>query len=514
MIVYAQRTRTVRPKSLASLTDPLDALIEWGEVESAAADDHCPDQDALVPPVEAIRAFTLEAARVYWRGSGALARFDPGMLPATMEVRVPEGYAFYALYPRSYGQAAVRFWEQLRPRAAVVIGIRSIGTSLSAVVTAALEERGCKVESFTIRPRGHPFDRRLSIDSRIAARWRAAAEFGPAHFVVVDEGPGLSGSSFASVAIALRQLGVRDDRIVFLPAWHADGTSFLSEAAREEWSRHRRFVADDAPSPPGDDLSAGNWRRLFYNESDQPAAHPQHERRKYLCGRTLYKFAGLGRYGRAKWERACALADAGFIPRPLQLDNGYLASEFAAGRPVDHEHADEALHETVRRYLHFLEREFPAPREAPIDEIAEMVRVNVGEALGESWADRALARLKIAGARFAGGATCAIDGRILPHEWIATQQGYLKADALDHHDDHFFPGCQNIAWDTAGAKVELGFNPTRHISFYELAYLSYRVGYCTMAAIACHDRKERIRFQKLVKTYSHQLRRVIQDGRS
>ncbi len=43
---------------------------------------------------------------------------------------------------------------------------------------------------------------------------------------------------------------------------------------------------------------------------------------------------------------------------------------------------------------------------------------------------------------------------MLPHEWLLTATGYMKTDALDHHDDHFLPGCQNIAWDVACASVE------------------------------------------------------------
>ncbi|MBZ5585043.1 MAG: hypothetical protein LAQ30_23105, partial [Acidobacteriia bacterium] len=38
------------------------------------------------------------------------------------------------------------------------------------------------------------------------------------------------------------------------------------------------------------------------------------------------------------------------------------------------------------------------------------------------------------------GAAIALDGRMLRHEWLETARGYMKADALDHHDDHFFPG--------------------------------------------------------------------------
>ena len=86
---------------------------------------------------------------------------------------------------------------------------------------------------------------------------------------------------------------------------------------------------------------------------------------------------------------------------------------------------------------------------------------------------------------------------MLPQEWLQTGSGYVKTDAVDHHDDHFFPGCQDIAWDIAGAAVEWGFpvealadrylrlqaDPSlrSRLGFYITAYKAYRLGYCTMA---------------------------------
>ena len=46
-----------------------------------------------------------------------------------------------------------------------------------------------------------------------------------------------------------------------------------------------------------------------------------------------------------------------------------------------------------------------------------------------------------------------------PHEWIRTTSGWIKTDALDHHNDHLLPGNQDIAWDIAGAAVEFGLRP-------------------------------------------------------
>ena len=107
-----------------------------------------------------------------------------------------------------------------------------------------------------------------------------------------------------------------------------------------------------------------------------------------------------------------------------------------------------------------------------------------------------------------------IDGRMLPQEWI----GSLKTDALDHHDDHFFPGCQDIAWDIAGAAIEFGFDarllaekylqlvpdPTlkQRLPFYRTAYLAYRIGYADMAAESLRDTADGRRFRNLRNRYT------------
>jgi hypothetical protein len=48
------------------------------------------------------------------------------------------------------------------------------------------------------------------------------------------------------------------------------------------------------------------------------------------------------------------------------------------------------------------------------------------------------------------------DNRLHRWEWlVAGEQRLLKADALDHSGGHDLVGCQDIAWDVAGASVEL-----------------------------------------------------------
>ena len=111
---------------------------------------------------------------------------------------------------------------------------------------------------------------------------------------------------------------------------------------------------------------------------------------------------------------------------------------------------------------------------------------------------------------------------MLPHEWLETAGGYIKTDALDHHDDHFFPGPQDIAWDLAGFAVEFGAGPVvcssatsanRAIAisppgcpFYRAAYLAFRLGYCDMAAQALGDTPDAARFRRARDRYDNLIR--------
>src|SRR5829696_7734068 len=101
-------------------------------------------------------------------------------------------------------------------------------------------------------------------------------------------------------------------------------------------------------------------------------------------------------------------------------------------------------------------------------------------------------------------------------------------DALDHHDDHFFPGCQDIAWDVAGAGVELALEPAERVQLmqryrrlsrdrtidarlpcYTAAYLAFRCGYTALAAETLAGTPDGSRHSLLTQRYAVQLRREL-----
>jgi hypothetical protein len=52
----------------------------------------------------------------------------------------------------------------MAPERAAVVGVRSIGTALSAIVAAVLNANGWQAHRFTLRPGGHPYTREVTID--------------------------------------------------------------------------------------------------------------------------------------------------------------------------------------------------------------------------------------------------------------------------------------------------------------------------------------------------------------
>lgn len=179
-------------------------------------------------------------------------------LPARVDARPPEGYVHYGLFPEQHLEAARIIGRTLRPERVVVVGLRSIRTSLASVVAAHLESIGARVRSVTVRPRGAPFDRELRLHPSLAGQ---LAEDETALSLVVDEGQGLSGSSLAGTARGLRRLGIPEERIRLLPSHVPDVDRLRSTEAQRLFRRLERVVAGFDPSWAGldgaRDVSAG-----------------------------------------------------------------------------------------------------------------------------------------------------------------------------------------------------------------------------------------------------------------
>lgn len=409
-------------------------------------------------------------------------------LPEHVEISLPEGYAFYALYPEAYALAARRLQLTGPPR---IIGLRSIGTGLAAITAAALDAP----LPFTVRPHGDPFARTLAI----AAPLEAALLDGSPHYVIVDEGPGLSGSSFGAVADWLEERGVPAERIAFLPGHdHALGSQ-ANERHSARWvTAQRPVVGSDALlagrleawiselvgvlTKPLQDISGGAWRHLrSLDESAWPATNPTWERRKFLArtrnGAWLIKFAGLGAIGERKLELARQLHSGGFGAEPVGLAHGWLIERWHQDAQPAWPSLDElTAYQKFRRGL-----SAPAAG-APLDALVTMARRNAPKWLADWSPDTRLLLRRLR--------PVAVDGRMERHEWLRLPDGrLLKTDALDHHAAHDLIGCQDIGWDVAGAIVEfeldgpaaeelrrrLDIDPDL-LDFMLRCYLAFRIG--------------------------------------
>ena len=534
-----------RHARLVATLDDCGRLLQ-GIADADFADKQC---DRRTVSAAKLDASLLSLARAVCRSwdsafqhTGELPRVAPSPdWPAEVELRIPEGFAFYAVYPEAYVDAARRLKLVAAPR---VIGIRSIGTSLAAVVAAALDAP----EPITVRPVGDPAARMVVVDPLLERELLDDKS----HYVIVDEGPGQSGSSFGAVADWLQERGVPLDRIALLPS-HASPPGPAASAARREWwgqvqrqagdfgvrwpdkiARWCRGVLGELDETPRD-ISAGAWRRILYaDESDWPAAVAAWERRKYLVKAAgqqfLVKFAGLGRIGEKKFVIARTLYSEGLVPEPVAVVHGFLVERWCEDAFPNGEGAKPLAE--VARYIGTRARLLPAASGsgASVDELLTMARRNVALEFGEGAAralDRWSSRSQELDRRIVRVRT---DGKLDRNEWLRTESSALiKTDALDHDQAHDIIGCQDLAWDVVGAMIEFDLgqeeaprliasveqwgNRQVHselIELYTIAYSAFRLGQYRLAEGLTPDPGERQRLTARGDGYARRLQHLLE----
>lgn len=509
MLVYRDGRQTCSGRALleacaAELCGPAvrvpHALLRAGELECALSD-VSPDATLAAQVTDAL------ADALVQKSTPRITELLPRLLqiepPLRVTLSAPEGFAYYALHPLDFADL-VRKLEVRSPHACV-IGIRSIGTTLSAVAAAQLRAAGCETVRFTVRPEGHPFQRSAGfLDRQVRTVQQMMAR--DALFFVVDEGPGISGSSLLSVAEALLGAGVPRRNIELLHSRATDGGDLSAPNACARWRGFRSScVAPPArlPADRGLNLSGGQWRALLYSSAENwPPMWPQSERLKFLSrdGRRFYKFEGLGHYGDSNFARAAQLAEAGFAPGVEQEGDGFVAYDFITGPAARPALETELSVDVLRRmadYCAFRARHCSA-EPLPVAALEEMARHNFAREFGRP-TELALAieRPVIA------------DNRMAPHEWIAQAGPLLKTDGAGDGADHFYPGPTDIAWDLAGAIVEwqmpdeaaavlvseysafAGDNIASRLPDFIVAYAAFRLGLARMAALSTPPEEQR-----------------------
>lgn len=399
----------------------LDLAREWlvfaGQIEQAVQDEGGPREAADL---------TSHAAKLFLTvrngadGTDARAEFLDSLarlqLPEDAACfRIPEGFAWYALYPERYADAAECWAEQHRPARVLVIGLRSIGTSLSAVVAAVLARTGCEVtERLTVRPGGHPFERQASIT--ISGKLPDAA-------IIVDEGPGLSGSSMAGVAEALVRCGVPHEAITFFPG-HGNGPGGEANAeVRRWWTRGRCWVGaqDKSVLPSLEDVQ---WQFAGF-----AAVNDDLETRAAM-----------------KRRRQARLAEKGFaLPSPAE-GAGWIALANEGQGPSRELATEDFLCGRLAPYI--ATAAFAPADERVIPDGLQRIVAALHDCPGLAAAeDRVLAGCL--------GLPLAGDGRLAPREWMTLRDGrIIKRDATGADCEHDWAGPQTVLWDVAGAVIE------------------------------------------------------------
>jgi len=456
------RERFSRIRDRIAVGDAVGALIIAGEIEQGVIDaidtwqDDWTDVHAnlrmLVQTAAAVARGHATARDLFGVADAALATH----LPATISCRAPEGYCHYALDPLGYARAAATYAADGR-RCALAIGVRSIGTSLAAVVADVL-----KAPSITVRARGESGARRV-IASRQLRRHAVDQLSGGGDVAIVDEGPGATGETFEVVAHWCRELGVADDRIVLF-ASHA-GNSRLAPHRRQQWLESAiRYTppADDrgraAAEAAGFDcavsISAGQWRQHVASGHRLPAVC-NFERTKYLARRNgqwwQIRYAGAGEWGDSIIARTCSLAERSCVSRAKPLKHGFIAQPWVDGTPLTRRSLQPMDASRAARYLTARHALFPTGAPVARERFIAILSEHGAEAGISAGAIAAAAR-RIESLPERQAFIC--DARLAPQEWIRTPTCLWKVDAVDHGDGFRLPGPTDAMWDFAGWLVE------------------------------------------------------------
>lgn len=483
----------------------VQALVTVCELECALL-------DLAHPAAHMASVLTDEIAR---RGDSLshISALERAQIPDTLMLNTPEGFAFYRLPILGYADLVKRLAHN-RPMA--VVGIRSAGVALSAITAAGCGSR------MTVRPSGHPYDRELDLTPE-QLEWVCRMLNEDRVFFVVDEGPGLSGSSFLATAEALEAAGVPRERIHLIGSNRCDPDRLVARGAAHRWRRFNFHVVPFLEAPQGTrNFSNGDWRSEFLRQQDSwPASWAQLTPPKYIAedAASIWKFEGLGTHGHLAFLRARTLGQEGCAPRAIGRSGGFAIYERVLGEPLKHDDLDDAIMERMARYLAFIKSNSRYDCTSS-SELERMTRHNVRQLLNIDLSDFELP--------LEHPVVC--DARMMPYEWVRTENDQIiKTDAINHGDNHFFPGPCDIAWDVAGAIIEwrmstqtgtkfmesyereTGDNIGKRLNSYVVAYSSFHAAYARMACNSINDPVEKARFGREFERYLSVLERAIQE---
>lgn len=541
------------PRDLDSLRR---LLIQLGQLEQSVADVLEEENHPFDPVLNEVQQVTDIAAELFCSAvSGCSAKYCIRNLENALSliqlpdchltIKIQEGFEFYTLFPEQFLASTLQWCRQRKREMGekgLVVGIRSIGTTLSAVVATTLRKQGHNVERISVRPQGHPFERTLAHPIRNEARFA----------IIVDEGPGISGSSMVAAAQALVRSGIDRGNIFFFPGSNKEPGPAASESVREWWNRtDRTFTSVDSCDWRGRDLetillqksaaltnktflkveklSGGLWRRLVCESyRNQLPSFAPFEREKFLCraedgSGLLWKFSGLGSLV-ANPSQTQSPERSSFVINTIASHHGFSAYPWVNGERMTRDQLTRPLLQHMASYL-FVSARKPLPvneHDSAIDRLVEMTYCNARNILGESAASASMASAEAA--RKCAHLPSYGDGRLGPWEWIRTRNGTIvKSDWSGHDADHTLVGRQSILWDVAGLAIEWDFseaaeeqliaiaaNANIHIdfnalNFFKIAYSAFQMGKASLCESLASNADDRERLAAAKKFYCNSL---------
>jgi hypothetical protein len=339
--------------------------------------------------------------------------------------------------------------------------------------------------------------------------------------LIVDEGPGLSGSSMAAVVEALVRAGMPEGRITLLPAHSGLPGRFGSSTAARLWERLPRVAAGVLePVWDGKRLSESLAEATSVLASgvpvwkvEDPGREPFGRPRQLVTlgdgSSWVWKYYGtaaIDASGEPSVLKAYeSLSRGSYSARPEDAWHGWLPFQWVSGSSLTSR--DRFIILTGMLGRHIRERAAPplgpAEHRQAVERLREMLRVNLAEGLDGGPADRLLAVSEEASP---GGSPTAGDYRMGPEHWIRTEHGIVLKVGGGLAVDHTLVGRQPFLWDVAGASVEWELSPVEEqdviaaiglpvpsaaLRFYRVAYAAFRMGQSVMAAASREDEASR-----------------------
>ena len=478
----------------------IDALTLAAEFECALVDLRHPLGPMAEKLTDAIAAERCDEAK------NLVRNMELDELPPELVVNTPEGFAYYALDPVAF---ADKVFNLCSPKKVAVVGIRSAGVALAALCAARVGSR------VTVRPHGHPYDREVAL-SDADKTWIRKCLCEGKEFFVVDEGPGLSGSSFLCVAEALEKAGVPRERLHLIGSRAVDPSRLVARDARQRWARFD-FDAVTSQLHPEEavPISAGSWRG---DDDDAPALWAQLMPATYESKdkKILWRFEGIGTAGRCAAKRARQLNGAAESLPLAGSAHGFNGYQTIPGRRAKVADLDAGMIERLAGYCAFRRTSFPSISVME-GELCAMTVHNVKQLLGIALENFSLETVF----------PVVCDARIAPYTWLISGDRILKTEATTHGDSHFFPGPCDIAWDIAGAIVEWRMDENAAAQFiaeyerrsgdrvsfrshsYRIAYCAFHAAYAVMAAANTDDAREQAYFGRDTMFYKGEMARLI-----